>query len=44
MDPGTLSVTVMDPDGGECVLHAHEELDGGDILPGFRCRVGRFLP
>jgi hypothetical protein len=25
-------------------LREEEEIDGGDVLPGFRCRVGDFFP
>lgn len=37
--PQQTSVTVCDS-GGQCELDADDELDGGDVLPGFRARVG----
>ncbi|MBY0231542.1 MAG: Uma2 family endonuclease [Gemmataceae bacterium] len=35
---------VFYPDGSEKLLNENETLDGGDVLPGFSCRVGDFFP
>lgn len=40
VDPETRSVTVWTKDGAARPLHEEDQLDGGDVLPGFTCRVG----
>ena len=46
IDPDERKVTVCLPDRFPEILKADQELTGGDILPGFRCRVADlfFLP
>ncbi len=39
IDPEARTVTVHRPGKGQRVYEEHEELDGEDVLPGFRCRV-----
>ncbi|MBY0525806.1 MAG: Uma2 family endonuclease [Gemmataceae bacterium] len=39
IDPQRLRVTVFQPDQEPTVLAPANDLDGGDILPGFCCRV-----
>jgi Uma2 family endonuclease len=39
IDPDDRKVTVYLPDRAPEVLDADQELTGGDVLPGFRCRV-----
>jgi len=43
IDPEARTVTVYRPDKGPRVYEEHEELDGEDVLPGFRCRVADFF-
>jgi len=42
--PRTRSVAVYRPSGEVENLGSGETLDGGDVLPGFNCRVGDFFP
>lgn len=42
--PEDRSVGVFFPDGSEKLLHENDTIDGGDVLPGFSCRVGDFFP
>jgi len=42
-EPKTRSVTVYTPDGSAHTLGPDEEIDGGDLLPGFRCRVAELF-
>ncbi len=39
VDPRTRTVTVHQSDGAPRVLREDDELDGGSVLPGFRCPV-----
>ena len=43
IDPERLRVTVFRPDQEPAVFAPENELDGGDVLPGFRCRVAEFF-
>jgi Uma2 family endonuclease len=43
VDPEIRTVTVYRPDNGPRLVEASEELDGGEVLPGFRCRVADFF-
>jgi Uma2 family endonuclease len=53
LEAGTRLVWVIDPerrlariyrqDGTESVLHEADELDGEDVLPGFRCVLSAIL-
>ncbi|MEX2236103.1 MAG: Uma2 family endonuclease [Dehalococcoidia bacterium] len=38
------TVTVWVPGETARVLHEDDEIDGGDVIPGFRCRVADFFP
>jgi Uma2 family endonuclease len=40
VDPVGREVHVHRPDGPGSILRAEDELAGGEVLPGFRCRVG----
>ena len=42
-DPKTKRVTVFTPDHEPRTLAAENEIDGGDVLPGFRCPVADFF-
>ncbi|SIO58700.1 Endonuclease, Uma2 family (restriction endonuclease fold) [Singulisphaera sp. GP187] len=42
--PRTRSVTVYHSPSAFTVFTADEEFDGGELLPGFRCRVGDWFP
>lgn len=44
VNPETRTMVVYHSDGSARRLREDEELDGGTVLPGFRCRVGDFLP
>lgn len=44
IDPEDRTVTVMTTPAAATVLAEDEVLDGGDVLPGFRVRVGELLP
>lgn len=41
VDPATRQVTVHRPDLAPIVLETEDELDGGELLPGFCCSVGK---
>lgn len=43
IDPESRTVTVYRPDKVPRVYEEYEELDGEDVLPGFRCRVADFF-
>ncbi|MCI0379545.1 MAG: Uma2 family endonuclease [Gemmataceae bacterium] len=43
IDPAVKRVTVFSPESEPVVYAAENELDGGDILPGFRCKVAEFF-
>jgi Uma2 family endonuclease len=43
VDPKTRTVTVYRSRQDVCILAEAEEIAGGDILPGFSCRVGEFF-
>ncbi len=45
VNPATRTVTVYRQGGASIdLLHADDELTGGDVLPGFACRVGAVFP
>jgi Uma2 family endonuclease len=44
VNPETRTACVSRPDGSARRLRANEELDGGNVLPGFRCRVEEVFP
>jgi Uma2 family endonuclease len=45
VNPETRTVRVYRHDGTVTLLRENDELDGEDVVPGFRCRVGElFLP
>jgi Uma2 family endonuclease len=43
LDPGAAQARVHRPNGSLDLLGATDELDGEDVLPGFRCRVTELL-
>jgi Uma2 family endonuclease len=43
VDPETRTVTVYPADNGPRLLEESDELDGGEHLPGLRCRVADFF-
>jgi len=43
VDPKTRTVTVYRSRRDVCILDEAEEITGGDVLPGFSCRVGEFF-
>ncbi|MEX2560903.1 MAG: Uma2 family endonuclease [Pirellulales bacterium] len=43
VDPASRSVTVYTSPAAFTVLHEHETLDGGDVLPGFRLPLDTFF-
>jgi Uma2 family endonuclease len=43
VDPKMKRVTVFSQDSEPQTLAAENELDGGDVLPGFRCKVAEFF-
>jgi Uma2 family endonuclease len=43
VDPERRTVTIYRPNSKPVTLGEHEEIDGGDALPGFRCRVADFF-
>jgi Uma2 family endonuclease len=43
IDPQVRRVTIFTPDNEPQTLAAENEIDAGDILPGFRCRVAEFF-
>jgi Uma2 family endonuclease len=44
VNPDTRSVLVYLPGGVVRRLSGNDEIDGGDVLPGFRCRLSDFFP
>jgi Uma2 family endonuclease len=44
VNPEARTACVYRPDGSARRLRASEEIDGGDVLPGFRCRIAEFFP
>jgi Uma2 family endonuclease len=44
VNPETRTACVFRPDGSARRLREDEEIDGGDVLPGFRCRLAEFFP
>lgn len=44
VEPDRRVVLVHRADGTRSVLTARDEIDGEDVLPGFRMRVGQFFP
>lgn len=42
--PGSTVIVTHHPDGTSRTLNADDELLGGDVLPGFVCRVGDLFP
>jgi Uma2 family endonuclease len=44
ISPRNRTVRVYRLDGSSCSLRENDELDGEDVLPGFRCRVGDLFP
>jgi len=43
VDPKTRTVTVFRSRHQVCILGQAEQITGGDVLPGFSCRVGEFF-
>ncbi len=43
LDPDARVVVVHYPNGKDRVVREHEELDGNDVLPDFRCKVAEFF-
>lgn len=43
IDPRRQRVTVFQPDQEPATFAAENELDGGEVLPGFRCRVAELF-
>jgi Uma2 family endonuclease len=43
IDPEARTVAVYHPENGPRLAQETEELDGGEVLPGFRCRVADFF-
>lgn len=43
VDPAARTATVHRPGAAPTTLAADDEIDGGDVLPGFRCRVADFF-
>jgi Uma2 family endonuclease len=44
VNPNNRTVRVIRPDGSPPLLNDTDTLTGGDVLPGFSCRVADFLP
>lgn len=44
VNPEIRTIRVYRLNGPSFVLREHQELDGEDVLPGFRCRVGDLFP
>lgn len=44
VNPSTRMARVHRPGGSLTDLEAHQELDGENVVPGFRCRVADILP
>lgn len=43
VDPGVRRVTLFTPDREPQILAADNDIDGGELLPGFRCRVAEWF-
>ena len=43
VDPETRTVTVYRPGAEPVTLTEDQEIDGGDVIPGFDCRVADFF-
>jgi len=44
VNPEARTACVYRPDGTARRLRENDEIDGGDVLPGFRCRLAEFFP
>jgi Uma2 family endonuclease len=44
VNPHSRNVQVLHHDGTGRILGAEDTIEGGDVLPGFRCRVAEFFP
>jgi Uma2 family endonuclease len=44
VNPEARTACVYRPGGTARRLRENDEIDGGDVLPGFRCRVAEFFP
>ncbi|HEV7221412.1 MAG TPA: Uma2 family endonuclease [Pirellulales bacterium] len=44
VDPPQRTVTIHYADGSSAALGETDTLDGGDLVPGFACRVGEIFP
>ncbi len=44
VNPEARTACVFRPDGSARRLREDEEIDGSDVLPGFRCRLAEFFP
>ena len=44
VDPESRTAEIWRSDGSRSLLRAEDSLDGEDVLPGFRCRLGDLLP
>ena len=43
IDPSCRTITVYTPNSGPRVFNEEDILTGGDVLPGFRCKVADFF-
>ncbi|MPZ22311.1 MAG: Uma2 family endonuclease [Dehalococcoidia bacterium] len=43
VDPDSRSVTIWSADRTARLLHGADDIDGGDVLPGFSCPISRFF-
>jgi Uma2 family endonuclease len=43
LDPTAKKVQVYRPDGRGVILSIHDELDGEDVVPGFRCKLAQLF-
>jgi Uma2 family endonuclease len=44
VNPDTRKVSIYKPDGSIRRLSEHDELDGDDVVPGFRCQIAAIFP
>jgi Uma2 family endonuclease len=44
IDPRSKVAWIHRPDGSARLIRGEQELEGGDVLPGFRCRVADLFP
>lgn len=44
VNPETRTACIFRPDGSARRLREDDDIDGGDVLPGFRCRLADFFP